>query len=817
MGSDQVAVNRLTGPSFVQPDEPPGALKTIDTDFRFAGRIDAHVVEGISAAQPGGTGHWEELVQRRGPFTRRALFAAALTVFSLAALSPSARANHSLQTLVSAGQINGNGDFDSTYGGVSDDGLHDFFTTQEQLVAGDTDAKYDVYERFNNTTTLVSAGQINGNGAFDANYRNSSSDGTRVYFETAEKLVSADTDNVIDVYERSGGVTTLLSQGTGNFNTTTDSFYLGDSTDGSKVFISSYDKLVATDTDSNRDIYMRSGGTTTQISTGGNGPYGADFDGMTADGARIWFHTDEQLAGTDTDSTRDVYEAFGGSVTQVSLGPTGGNGGQIPIFQGRTPDGAHVYFQTIEQLTASDTDSYLDVYDRSGGTTTEVSLGPNGGNGAYDASFQGASDTGSKVWFMTRESMLAADTDGGCEDANGDPTLKCLDLYERSGGTTTWLSTGGNGAFDASLSAASKDGSKVFFRTGETLTASDLDTDAVDVYQRSGGVTTLISTGPVGGTGPYTSDLVGISSDGARVFFHTYESLVSADNDGNWQDVYERYSGETTLISTGPAANNAAAIAFFHGQTADGSKVFFQTDEHLAITDTDSSEDIYSAVTVNPGYARPKGATPTVFSLVPAFSPCTGPNDTHGAPLSYGSCDPPTQDSAVLTIGSPDANGRSASSVSSVKFKVIAASPEDVQVVIKISDVLCIQLNAACPGGALADFDGTLLVKATVRITDRNNGSPLVEGATVQDLDLKFPIQCVATPASSTTGGSCQGTVTVNSIYPGAVLDLKRAMWQFEKIQVLDPGPNGTGFGGCPGTCGDGDETVFMRPGVYAP
>jgi hypothetical protein len=756
-------------------------------------------------------------VQGRGPFSRRALVVAALSLVALGAYSPPAGANHSLQTLVSAGAINGNGDFDSTYGGVSDDGLHDFFTTQEQLVASDTDAKYDVYERFNNITTLVSTGAINGNGAFDANFRNVSSDGLRVWFETAEKLVSADTDNVIDVYERSGGTTTLVSQGSGNFNTTTDSFYLTDSTDASKVFISTYDRLAATDTDNNRDIYVRSAGTTTQISTGGNGAFGADFDGATPDGSHVYFHTDEQLAGTDGDSTRDIYQAFNGTVSQVSLGPSGGNGGQIPIFQGVTPDAAHVYFQTSEVLAGTDTDTYLDVYDRSGSTTTEVSLSPTGGNGPWDASFQGASDDGTKVWFITREAMVAGDTDGGCEDSLGNPTLQCLDLYERSGGTTNWISTGGNGAFEASLAAASKNGSRVFFHSAEPLTPTDLDGDAQDIFERSGGQTTLISTGPVGATGPYSSDLVGISSDGARVFFHTYESLVSADNDGNWQDVYERYSGETTLISTGPAANNAAAIAFFHGQTADGSKVFFQTDEHLAISDTDSSEDIYSAVTVNPGYPRPKGASPTIFSLVPAYGECLSANNNHGAPLAYGSCTGPTQDSAVLTIGTPDANGHAASSVSNIKFKALPNSPENVQAVISITDVLCRALNAACLGGALSDFTGTLLIKATLRISDRYNGSPLVEGATVQDFDLQIPIQCVAT-ALTTAGGACQGTVSMNSLYPGSVQDLKRTIWQVEKLRVFDPGPNGTGFGaGCPTTCGDGDETVFLRPGVFAP
>src|SRR5207248_8150345 len=130
--------------------------------------------------------------------------------------------------------------------------------------------------------------------------------------------------------------------------------------------------------------------------------------------------------------------------------------------------------------------------------------------------------------------------------------------------------------------------------------------------------------------------------------------------------------GQTSLISTGPASTNAAAFAFYYGQNLDGSKVFFLTDEHLVTSDTDSSQDVYSATTVNPGYPRPKGATPVVFSMVPAYSPCTSPNKTHGAPLSSGSCGPPTQDSSVLTIGSPDANGHAASSNSQVKFVVVS-------------------------------------------------------------------------------------------------------------------------------------------------
>src|SRR5947207_14254903 len=54
-------------------------------------------------------------------------------------------------------------------------------------------------------------------------------------------------------------------------------------------------------------------------------------------------------------------------------------------------------------------------------------------------------------------------------------------------------------------------------------------------------------------------------------------------------------------------------------------------------------------------YARPRGATPTVVSLVPAFALCTpaGANRTHGAAHGYPSCAPPVQASSFLTVRRP--------------------------------------------------------------------------------------------------------------------------------------------------------------------
>ena len=79
------------------------------------------------------------------------------------------------------------------------------------------------------------------------------------------------------------------------------------------------------DTDTQNDVYERSGSTTTQVSTGGNGPFDSFFDGASADGSHVFFHTAEPLAGGDTDTNRDVFDRTGGTTVRVSTGPSGGS------------------------------------------------------------------------------------------------------------------------------------------------------------------------------------------------------------------------------------------------------------------------------------------------------------------------------------------------------------------------------------------------------------------------------------------------------------------------------------------------------------
>jgi len=462
--------------------------------------------------------------ERHGPLRGVAVFASALAL-ALGALGGVAAANHDFFQLVSAGQINGNGVFDTDFSGVSADGTRAFFITNEQLVAADTDASTDLYERSGGTTKQVSAGQINGNGAFNAFFVGASADGTRVFFFTAEPLVAADTDASVDVYERSGGTTKRVSAG--------------------------------------------------QIK--GNGAFGANFEGASADGTRVFFSTNEKLVAGDTDASNDVYQRSGGTTKRVSAGQINGNGALPAFFAGASADGTRVVFITNEQLVAADTDASQDVYERSAGTTTKISPG----NGAFPAFFNGASADGARVFFQTAEQLVSGDTDAS------------TDLYQRSaGGTTNRVSAGeinGNGAFNTTFDAASADGTRVFFDSSEKLVPTDIDSSS-DVYERSGGTTKRVSAGQINGNGAFSALFDGASTDGARVFFETSEKLVAADADAS-TDIYERSGGTTSRVSAGNGAFNAG----FEGATPDGSALFFETEEKVIANDEDGSVDVYGA------------------------------------------------------------------------------------------------------------------------------------------------------------------------------------------------------------------------------
>jgi hypothetical protein len=297
---------------------------------------------------------------------------------------------------------------------MSTDGTRVFFETRERLVSTDTDAENDVYERSAGTTKLVSTGQVNGNGPHVARFRGATPDGKHVFFYTTEALTTGDTDSVLDVYDRAGGTTTRISKGEANDGGPHDADYKGVSADGTRVFFETIERLTSDDTDSHRDVFERSAGTTTRISkgtAGGNGPFSSWFSGASVDGTRVVFGTAEPMGSADLDNQVDIYQRSAGTTARVTKGAVNGNGAYATYKVGMAADGTRVFFQTAEQLTSDDSDTVTDVYEWSDGTTTRVSRGLKGGNGAVSAYFAAATASGSRVFFFTREKLSCSDTD----------------------------------------------------------------------------------------------------------------------------------------------------------------------------------------------------------------------------------------------------------------------------------------------------------------------------------------------------------------------------------------------------------------------
>jgi hypothetical protein len=459
---------------------------------------------------------------------------------------------------ISTGPTGGNDAFQVSYNGSTADGTKAFFSTAESLVAADTDHADDIYLRDlgSGTTTLLTSGAAScspscGNGPGAAIFFDASSDGSRVDFVTDERLASADTDNSIDVYERAGGVTTLVSQGAAACapacgNGADDSIFQGASADGTEVVFTTTEQLAAGDTDNLGDLYARNltTGTTVLVSAAGVCPSLTDctpaFGAASADGSRIFFETNERLKGADTDSSSDLYEWAGGTIALVSTGPVGGNGTANATYEANASGGAAVFFETSEKLVAADTDSAIDVYERTGGATSLISTGPAGGSAESPATLDKVSTDGATALFSSAESMVTEDTDS------------TVDVYARAGGSTALVSIGpgtGNGNFGAGFAGASSDATHVLFETAEPLLAQDGDARA-DIYERTSAGTTLVSNGPVGHDGPFDPNLSDVAVDGSHAVFITEERLTEGDLDTE-RDVYDFSGSGTLLVSVG--------------------------------------------------------------------------------------------------------------------------------------------------------------------------------------------------------------------------------------------------------------------------
>ena len=337
--------------------------------------------------------------------------------------------------------------------------------------------------------------------------------------------------------------------------------------------------------------------------------------------------------------------------------------------------------------------------------------------------------------------------------------------------------------------AWSPDGSEIAF-------ASDRDGDfEIYVMNADGSGVTQITSNAT------TDESPNWAPDGSRLAFARGLDIWTMRPDGT--DPQQLTTG--TAHDRAPAwSPDGAQIAFDRDRdiwtmTASGTGETNLTPSSVFYCDTNPD---WQPVPVNTpsSFARPRGATPVYASLVPAHSPCTAPNRTHGAPLSFGACGPPTPTSANLTVGTPDANGLRANSIGFMELRVRVGAlggPDDSDVRIKLG------VQSVYRASDLADYTGELEARTSLRLTDKRGGI----ASTTIDIPLSFVVPCSGT-ADPGAGGNCAIDTTADALRPGFVPEGERSLWGLDQAQVYDGGADGIGST-------TGDNTVFAVQGVF--
>ena len=228
---------------------------------------------------------------------------------------------------------------------------------------------------------------------------------------------------------------------------------------------------------------------------------------------------------------------------------------------------------------------------------------------------------------------------------------------------------------------------------------------------------------------------------------------------------------------------------------------------------------VYGDGAADPGYVRPKGATPIYASLVPAYNQCTSPNRIHGPPdfpgnasNPDGSCNPPSQTSGQLTVGTPDAYaGTAPNFVGSVKVDSVVgnaatlADEADAHFTVSIVDVR--------KKTDLSDYTGQVQVSMGLRLIDKYNSAepgtqPFNDNGTGTDTTYAFTVPCAAT-GDTAIGGTCSIDTTADALSGGTVVEGKRAIWSLGQVKVFD--------GGADGVVSTSPNTLFGVQGVFVP
>ena len=355
--------------------------------------------------------------------------------------------------------------------------------------------------------------------------------------------------------------------------------------------------------------------------------------------------------------------------------------GALVQFAGMSEDGSKVYFTTNEDLTSdnSDNDNSVDLYmwSEAGNTITRVSAGAGtvGNTDACNASW--ISGCGVEVVpslrgvetqpteFGTEERAVhggalrsglsfSNSTDNSVAPNNGDIYFYSPEQFVASKGIpgrrNLYVSHGGQieyvATFDADSPATrfqvTPNDTRAAFITASRLTTYDnAGYEEMYTFTPESGAVVCVSCNPSGA--PPSHDVFGsfdglfMSNDG-RTFFSTEDGLLPADTNG-LTDVYEFVDGRPRLISSGVANIEKSSLgeAGLVGVSADGVDVYFSTYNRLVANDQNGQLLRFYDARTDGGFQQATTA-----------APCAAADECHG---------PPNQTGTLPAIGSAAALG----------------------------------------------------------------------------------------------------------------------------------------------------------------
>jgi hypothetical protein len=262
--------------------------------------------------------------------------------------------------------------------------------------------------------------------------------------------------------------------------------------------------------------------------------HGVHFEGASADGSRVFFHSVDQLLDDPAAASGGLYE-YNLESHALKFIASGGLWGTSLEADGFAPqmsaDGSHVYFLgSVPGVGPAGENLYLS----NGGRISFIHVKD------FLTHSSVVSADGSTLAFLTSSNLTSYDSYGQPEiyvfEAGGDG-LRCIsctpDGSPPAGPAELYGAAGGGSARIASHNV-SDDGGRIFFDSPDRLLPAATN-GLYNVYEYESGTLHLLSDG----RGPYASRLVGASRSGNDVIIATADSLVPQDRDNGIQDLYD--------------------------------------------------------------------------------------------------------------------------------------------------------------------------------------------------------------------------------------------------------------------------------------